>query len=603
MAFIDNVATPSTSQPTSLWTALALGLSSLRPHPWLAAGFLSATFLQGAMQALTIWALRNVLMGFSDPERAGAAMVMSAALIFGVWTARSASAVAAEMVATSLAYTVEFEWVWRSLSRLLRLPIRFFDQNSHGNVVTNCHYDIRGVRAVTFELGRMVLHASQLVGLGVVAWWLSPQLTVIGLLVVPIGLIPAYWTGRRITRAASRERGTITRHYDNFLQISAGIRIIKVNRCEQRVFDLARQIGTEMHMYALRQARNKGLARLVFGAVGGLGLAIVLAVGGRAVALGTMPWQSLLGLMVAIIAVYQPLVGLLDVYNNVRSVIPNLQGLDGILSAPVDTQNITGVRRLREAPETIELRDVSFAYGVQPAISDLSFSVRRGETIGLVGPSGAGKSTLLSLLLRFYTPTSGAILVDGVDLREIALDDWMDMSALVLQEPFIFVDTVANNIRSGRPEATLDEVVEAARAADIHEDIVRMEHGYDTVVGRASGARGLSGGQKQRICIAAALLKNAPLLFLDEATNSLDTVSEQKVQKAVERLMRGRTTFVIAHRFSTLRHADRILVLDDGRLVGSGRHEELLRESRLYRELWHQQAPGRDACELPAAAS
>jgi ABC-type multidrug transport system fused ATPase/permease subunit len=178
-----------------------------------------------------------------------------------------------------------------------------------------------------------------------------------------------------------------------------------------------------------------------------------------------------------------------------------------------------------------------------------------------------------------------------VDVRNVRQEDLMDQSAIVLQDPFILIDTVTQNIRIGRPDATIEEVVAAARAANIHDEIMQMEHGYDTVLGRGPAARLLSGGQRQRICIAAALLKNAPLLFLDEATNSLDSISEQKVQGAIERLMQGRTSFVIAHRLSTLRNADRILVLDAGRVVDFAPHQELLQRCSVYRELWGAQAP------------
>jgi ABC-type multidrug transport system fused ATPase/permease subunit len=240
----------------------------------------------------------------------------------------------------------------------------------------------------------------------------------------------------------------------------------------------------------------------------------------------------------------------------------------------------------------IELRDVGFSYDGQPCLDGISAVIRRGETIGIVGPSGAGKSTLLALLLRFYDPTQGAILFDGVDLRQLRHADLMRACALVQQEPFLFDDTIANNIRVGRPDATMAEIEAAARDATLHDEIMEMPLGYETFVGRGSSGRGLSGGQKQRIAIAAALLKNAPLLFLDEATSSLDSVSEEKVQCAIERLMRGRTTFVIAHRLSTLRNADRILVLDQGRMAGLGAHHELIDECETYRTLWASQKAG-----------
>ncbi len=593
-------------RPADLRTCLALAFTSMKRRPLLTALFLLATASQGVIQGLLIWALRNVLLSFTNGGHSGHPFVTGAGLILAIWMARSISALAAELLSINVSQSVELESLLNALTRLLRLPIRFYDETSNGNLVMNCHTDIKGVRAVTYEIGRVVLHLSQLAGLAAVAWVISPKLTLIGFVAVPLAAIPAYLLGQRVTAAAKRERAALMTHYDTFLQVSTGIRIIKVNRAETRVFERAREIGREMHKQALRQVRSKGYARIMLETVAGFGLVLVLSVGGKAVSEGTLQWQSLLGLMIAIMAVYSPLVGILEIYNNVRAAIPNLQGLERILNEPIEPQAVTGTRRIRQAPATIELRNVSFGYGRELVLDNVSATFHRGETIGIVGPSGAGKSTLLSLLLRFYAPTKGGIFVDGVDLREISLDDWMDLSALVLQEPFLFADTLGNNIRAGRQNASMEDVIQAAKAASIHDDIAAMEKGYDTVPGRGAGARGLSGGQKQRVCIAAALLKNAPLLFLDEATNSLDSVSERNVQVAIDRLMFGRTTFVIAHRFSTMRHADRILVLDRGRLVGSGRHEELCVTNPLYRSLWRQQlltaeSEGSDAdAALPA---
>ena len=220
-----------------------------------------------------------------------------------------------------------------------------------------------------------------------------------------------------------------------------------------------------------------------------------------------------------------------------------------------------------------------------------------------MGPSGAGKSTLVALMLRLYAPTAGRVLYDGIDLRELCHADLLDQCALVPQEPFVFVDTIANNIRFARPGAGMAEVMQAARDANVHDEIMMMESGYETMMGRHRLARGVSTGQKQRICIAAALLKNSPILFLDEATSNLDSVSERSVQTAVERLMQGRTSFVIAHRLSTLRAADRILVLDGGRLVGLDSHEALLRGCPTYEQLWRSQVgAGATAPAIPATA-
>lgn len=582
-------------------TALKAALRSLRHHPGLAAAFLVATLVQGALQGGMVWALREVLITLSRPGGVARGVLFVGALaVFTVWVLRSAAVFAAQMLSARLAHRVELDWMWRVLEKLLTLSVRFFDKSSRGDLVMTAYNDARGVRTVTMQLGQLVLYVSQLAGLMVAAWVMSPKLALIGLISVPLGAVPVYWLGQRLTEAARRERKQAVSLQDSYLQLASGIRVIKVNRGERKVLERARQVSQVLWRSVLRQTQTQGLARLLLESVSGFGLILVLVIGGRDVAAGHLPWQSLLGLLLAVMAVYAPVVGLLQLYGSVRIMIPNLDRLDRILEAVPEIQDRPGARRLLDGPATIELQNVSFAYGNQPALHGISAVIHRGETTGIVGPTGAGKSTLVSLLLRFYDPTDGAILFDGVDLRDIRYGDLMQASSIVLQEPFLFIDTIANNIRIGRPEATMDEVVAAAKAANMHEEILQMELGYETVVGTGPEARGLSGGQKQRICVAAALLKNAPMLFLDEATNSLDSVSEQKVQAAIEALMQRRTTFVIAHRFSTLRNADRILVLDQGCVVGFDSHERLLATCKTYRKLWASQtALVDDSPEVP----
>jgi ABC-type multidrug transport system fused ATPase/permease subunit len=584
-------------------TALKTAFQSLRRHPGLTLTFVFATLLQGALQGGMVLALREVLITLSRPGGVGPGVLIVGALaVFIVWLLRSAGVFAAQLFSARLAHRVELEWMSRVLAKLLTLSVGFFDKSSRGDLVMTAYNDARGVRTVTLQLGQLVLYLSQLGGLMVAAWVMSPKLALIGLLSVPLGLIPVYWLGQQLTEAARRERKHAVSLQDSYLQLTSGIRVIKVNRGESQVLDRARQVSQLVWRSVLRQTQTQGLARLLLESVSGFGLILVLIIGGRDVAGGHLPWQSLLGLLLAVMAVYAPVVGLLQLYGSVRLMIPNLDRLDRILKAVPEIQDRPGARRLLDGPAMIELKNVSFAYETQPALHEISAVIHRGETIGIVGPTGAGKSTLLSVLLRFYDPTAGAIRFDGVDLRDIRHADLMQASSIVLQEPFLFIDTIANNIRIGRPAATMDEVVAAAKAAHVHDEILQMELGYDTVVGTGPDARGLSGGQKQRICVAAALLKNAPILFLDEATNSLDSKSESKVQAAIERLMQRRTTFVIAHRFSTLRNADRIMVLDQGRIVGFAPHERLLVTCETYRELWASQtglvdnsfaAPGR----------
>jgi ABC-type multidrug transport system fused ATPase/permease subunit len=575
------------------WYAVGVGARAMRRHPALAAAFVLAVLSQGFLQGLLIWSIRNVLVALgaaattatTEPIRLEGALI-----IFCIWLLRAGGAMMADSLAITLATRVEHGWMFDVLRKLLGLPIAFFDRHSQGDLVMAAYHDLKGIRSSTLEVGRMILYLSQLAGLAVAAFMLSPELALVGTLTVPLGAIPAYWFGQRITQAADRERHAITSLHDSFLQVSSGIRAIRVNGLERRLVERARLIGHELSIHMVRQAQHRAVARFLLESVSGIGLILILVLGGREVAAGRMPWPTLMGLLVAVIALYQPVVNVLASYATLRSVLPNLDRVNQIMAAPTESSGAVRTARLRTVPSTIELRDVSFGYRDDAMVlQGISATFHQGETIGIVGPSGAGKSTLMALLLGFYEPTRGAVLYDGIDEREIVRADLMERCAIVLQEPFLFGASIADNIRAGRPEATMADIIRVAEAAHIHDEVLQMEHGYDTVLGRGTGARGLSVGQKQRVAIAAALLKNAPLLFLDEATSNLDATAERKVQAAIERVIVGRTTFVIAHRFSTLARADRILVLDRGRLVGLGPHHELARECEAYARLWEAQ--------------
>ncbi|WP_308238066.1 ABC transporter ATP-binding protein [Phenylobacterium sp. J367] len=259
------------------------------------------------------------------------------------------------------------------------------------------------------------------------------------------------------------------------------------------------------------------------------------------------------------------------------------------LDVEPEVRDAPGARPLACGEGTIRFEDVGFTYGREgaPTLSGIAMEARRGETVALVGPSGGGKSTILNLIPRFYDPTSGRVTIDGQDLKSVTLASVREQVALVTQEPFLFDDTIRANISYARPDAGLEAVEQAAKAAAAHDFIMALPHGYETTVGEA-GAR-LSGGQRQRIAIARAFLKDAPILLLDEATSALDTESEAQVQAALRRLMAGRTTLLIAHRLSTVRGADRIYVIDNGRIVETGDHAGLVRKRGLYARLAQSQ--------------
>jgi ATP-binding cassette subfamily B protein len=275
----------------------------------------------------------------------------------------------------------------------------------------------------------------------------------------------------------------------------------------------------------------------------------------------------------------------------VQSLTASVQRIDRLLTLEPQIRDDDDALPQEKGPRQISFDGASLVNRDRVLLDNISFTVEAGETIGVIGPSGSGKTTLLNLLVRFYDPTSGSVRFDGVDLRKIRLDDLYSQVAIVLQQPFLFAASVLENIRCGRPSATDDEVVSAARAAQIHAEILHLPSGYETRVGH--GGQRLSVGQEQRINIARALLKDAPILLLDEATSALDSIAEADVQTAIDALMAGRTTFIAAHRLSTLRRASRTLVLDHGRLVGFGSHGELLESCEVYRRSWAaQKMPG-----------
>jgi len=373
-----------------------------------------------------------------------------------------------------------------------------------------------------------------------------------------------------------------------------GIRIIKAftaERLEQARFSAINQGYYKANIRTVK--RQEALAAItdMITMAGGL---MVLQVGGRAVLQGTISPGTVVFFLAALLSLYEPIKRLSRLHSLNQQALTAAKRVVEILRTEPSVQDAPGTVALPKFSEGIRFEDVRFRYPAAAGSGDerwvlqgVDLSVRAGEAVAIVGSSGSGKTTLVNLLLRLYDPASGRITVDGKDLRSVTLESLRRQIGLVTQDPFLFHDSIRNNIAFGRPDASLEEVVAVAKAANADGFIRRLAEGYDAQVGDL-GAK-LSGGERQRIAIARALLKNPPILVLDEATSQLDSESERLVQEALDRLMKGRTVFVIAHRFSTIRQADRIVVLDQGRITETGRHEELMRGSPLYRRLYELQ--------------
>ncbi len=478
---------------------------------------------------------------------------------------------------------IELGFIERIIRHLFKLSVPYADRQSHGDIIQTVRTDVSQMRMVVQAVANMFLEGVVVVALMAIAIYLSPSLALWMLLVLPAVTVPVMLVARRLRERSRTVRKTGYVLFDVILEILKGMRIIKTFQGEEIQTQMGLNKGRAFFDELIQVARLQALGRVGMESLAALSIVVVVLVGGFKVIDGTLAWPTLLAFLMAIRIMHTPLNLMHQQYLKVHEFHASMDRIVNFLDTDPDLEERPDARRLVSPPERIECRDVGFSYGDKPVLHGISISVNAGEKIGIVGPSGAGKTTLLNLLIRLYDPTSGAVLFDGVDLRDLRLQDIYHHVAIVAQEPFLFSASVRENIRCGRPSATDAEVEEAARAAFIHEEILGLPESYDTVIG--IGGRGLSRGQAQRINVARAFVKNAPILLLDEATSSLDSVAEAHVQEAIDHLLESRTSFVIAHRLTTLRQVDRVLVLDGGRCVGFGRHDELLRDCALYRRL------------------
>ncbi len=471
---------------------------------------------------------------------------------------------------------------------LLKMSLSFFVRKPTGLLMSRITNDVNLVQqSVSKALSSLIMESMTILVLLVIALMKDPMITVIFLVTLPLATIP-------ITRFGKRLRKISTRTQENFGVISSflhetitGIRIVKAFAMEDYENKRFQERSQRLYRYRLKSNVVKGFSEPVMDLIEGIGVTLVIGIGGLAVIHSRMDFAEFTTLMAAVIMMYSPMKKLSKVHYMIQEGMAAAERIFEIIDEPPEIEERPGAQALPPLQKEIVLDNVHFNYGDKEVIQGISLTAKTGEVIALVGASGEGKTTILNLIPRFYDVVQGAIRIDGTDIRDVTFHSLREQIAVVTQETVLFNDTVRNNIAYGVEEISDDEVTRAAKAANADTFIRELPHQYDTVIGESGMT--LSGGQRQRISIARALLKNAPILILDEATSALDTESEQMVQEAINRLMKGRTTFVIAHRLSTITGASRILVIRDGKIAESGRHEALLQQGGLYKELYDKQ--------------
>jgi ATP-binding cassette subfamily B protein len=564
-----------------------------------------ATLAQLAVPQLVQNMIDAVTQGVAADRQSGESLLINAALLIVLFAIiRGIFSFVQAFMAEKTSHGLAFDLRNEIFSKVQRLSFSYYDQNQTGQLMIRATDDVERVRmfiaqGLVLAAQAFLLLIGALAILAITNWQLT--LVVLPLLPVALGLFMLFGSVSQPLFVAVQIKLSAL---NTVLQENlAGIKVVRAfarEPYERQRFDHS---AAELMAEQLRVSRVFSFLFPVIFLVAQLGQAAVLYFGGRQILGGTLNLGEYQKFSLYLVYVFFPLGQLGFIISLMSQAAASANRIFEILDAKSDITDKPGAIALPQIAGRVEFRDVTFRYfgSGSAVLDDVSFATEPGQTIALLGATGSGKSTIINLIPRFYDASAGAVLIDGQDIRDVTLDSLRSQIGIVLQETNLFSGNIRDNIAFGRPDATLEQVQAAAQAASAHDFIMGFPQGYDTPVGERGTT--LSGGQKQRIAIARALLLNPRLLILDDSTSSVDLQTEYNIQKALDNLMHGRTSFVIAQRISTVVNADQILVLDKGQLVARGTHEELLESSPIYAEIYHSQLIGdADTAATSAAA-
>lgn len=472
--------------------------------------------------------------------------------------------------------------------KLLKLPLSFFETQQTGHLMSRVTNDVSVLQMLVHNFVRFIRDVVEVVGLTVYIFWLNWRLSLLSMIIIPLIMIMIQAFGRKMKKLGTRMQEKVGDINTSLHEFITGVKVVKSFTLEKYMLDKYESSNEASFKVTMKGHRINCAVTPIIEFFNAISLVIIFWFGSKGVIAGKLDAGLIVSFIAALTSLYKPGRNLAEIYNTTAQALGAADRVFELIDTPVDLKEPENPVEFTSCKGEVEFKNVTFSYKPEETIlHNINLTVAPGEIIALVGPSGAGKSTFVNLIPRFFDTTEGEVCVDGINVRTINGKDLRKFIGMVPQDTYLFAGTIEDNIKFGKLDATHDEIIEAAKLANADKFITELPDSYNTVLGE----RGvnLSGGQAQRIALARAFLKNPKILILDEATSALDSETESLIQEALDLLMKDRTTFMIAHRLSTVVNADRILVLEKGSIVESGKHEELLEKKGLYYQLYNAQ--------------